>query len=129
MKLALADAISRVGDLPLVMSSGMRYMEHFLSDNTSPETFSFFPVPVMCLVENTDAIGDAKRVALRDPNVEGNPVLAVMDIEAIETVSDEQMATMTQKVYRTDDMDHIGVKTFNSQGRAEQQPVFSTDFF
>jgi sulfate adenylyltransferase len=78
---------------------------------------SFFPVPVLCLLENTDAIGDAKRVALRDPNMEGNPVLAVMDIEAIETVSDEQMAVMTDKVYRTDDMEHPGVSAFNSQGR------------
>jgi sulfate adenylyltransferase len=78
---------------------------------------SFFPVPVLCLLENTDAIGDAKRIALRDPNMEGNPVLAVMDIESIETVSDEQMAVMTDKVYRTDDMDHPGVSAFNSQGR------------
>jgi sulfate adenylyltransferase len=78
---------------------------------------SFFPVPVLCLLENTDAFGDAKRIALRDPNMEGNPVLAVMDIEAIETVSDEQMAVMTDKVYRTDDMDHPGVSAFNSQGR------------
>ena len=78
---------------------------------------SFFPVPVLCLLENTDAIGDAKRVALRDPNMEGNPVLAVMDIEAVETVSDEQMATMTNKVYRTDDTEHPGVAAFNSQGR------------
>ncbi|MEJ2455039.1 MAG: sulfate adenylyltransferase [Candidatus Thiodiazotropha sp.] len=78
---------------------------------------SFFPVPVLCLLENTDAIGDAKRIALRDPNMEGNPVLAVMDIEAIETVSDEQMKIMTEKVYRTTDMEHPGVATFNSQGR------------
>lgn len=78
---------------------------------------SFFPVPVLCLVENTDAIGGAKRVALRDPNVEGNPVLAVMDIENIETVSDEQMAVMTDKVYRTADPEHPGVAAFNSQGR------------
>ena len=78
---------------------------------------SFFPVPVLCLLESADAIGDAKRIALRDPNVEGNPVLAVMDVEAIETVSDEQMATMTQKVYRTQDSEHNGVATFNSQGR------------
>ncbi len=78
---------------------------------------SFFPVPVLCLLENTDAIGDAKRIALRDPNLEGNPVLAVMDIEAIETVSDEQMTIMTEKVYRTTDMEHPGVATFNSQGR------------
>ncbi|OOZ35962.1 sulfate adenylyltransferase [Solemya velesiana gill symbiont] len=78
---------------------------------------SFFPVPVMCLLESVDAIKDAKRIALRDPNMEGNPVLAVMDIEAIEEVSDEQMAVMTDKVYRTDDAEHPGVAAFNSQGR------------
>ncbi|MCB1785871.1 MAG: sulfate adenylyltransferase [Gammaproteobacteria bacterium] len=78
---------------------------------------SFFPVPVMCLVENTDAIGNAKRIALRDPNVEGNPVLAVMDIDAIEQVTDEQMRIMTEKVYRTTDPEHPGVAAFNSQGR------------
>jgi sulfate adenylyltransferase len=97
---------------------------------------AFFPVPVMCLVENTDAIGDAKRIALRDPNVEGNPVLAVMDIEAVETVSDEQMQTMTAKVYGTDDPEHPGVAAFNSQGRiALSGPIqvlnfsyFMTDF-
>ena len=78
---------------------------------------SFFPVPVMCLVEGTESIGDAKRIALRDPNMEGNPVLAIMDIEAVEEVSDEQMAFMTEKVYRTDDAEHPGVAAFNSQGR------------
>ncbi len=77
---------------------------------------SFFPVPVLCLVENTDAIGDARRVALRDPNIEGNPVLAVMDIESIEEVSEGQMAVMTDKVYRTDDSEHPGVAAFNGQG-------------
>jgi len=77
---------------------------------------SFFPVPILCLLENTDAIGDAKRIALRDPNVDGNPVLAVMDVEAIETVSDDQMKVMTNKVYRTDDPEHDGVAAFNNQG-------------
>ncbi len=78
---------------------------------------SFFPVPVLCLLENTDAFGDAKRIALRDPNVDGNPVLAIMDIESIETVSDGQMAIMTDKVYATDDNDHPGVAAFNGQGK------------
>jgi len=77
---------------------------------------SFFPVPVLCLLENTDAIGSAKRIALRDPNMEGNPVLAIMDIDKIETVSAEQMATMTDKVYRTADPEHPGVAAFNGQG-------------
>ena len=78
---------------------------------------SFFPVPVLCLLESVDAIKDAKRIALRDPNVDGNPVLAIMDIEAIEEVSAAQMKTMTQKVYRTEDPEHVGVAAFNSQGR------------
>jgi sulfate adenylyltransferase len=77
----------------------------------------FFPVPLLCLLESVDAIQGAKRIALRDPNMEGNPVLAVMDVAAIETVSDEQMAVMTQKVYGTDDAEHPGVAAFNSQGR------------
>ncbi len=77
---------------------------------------SFFPVPVLCLLDNADAIGNAKRIALRDPNMDGNPVLAIMDVENIETVTAEQMATMTDKVYRTDDAEHPGVAAFNSQG-------------
>lgn len=78
---------------------------------------AFFPVPVMCLLENVDAIRGAERIALRDPNMEGNPVLAVMSVQNIEEISDEQMALMTEKVYRTTDPEHPGVKTFNSQGR------------
>ena len=97
---------------------------------------SFFPVPVLCLLDNADAIGDPKRVALRDPNVDGNPVLAVMDVENIEQVSDDQMKVMTDKVYRTDDMEHPGVNAFNTQGRtAISGPIqvlnfsyFSTEF-
>jgi len=78
---------------------------------------SFFPVPVLCLLENVDAIRNAKRIALRDPNMEGNPVLAVMDVESIEEVTEEQMAFMTEKVYRTADPEHPGVATFNGHGR------------
>jgi sulfate adenylyltransferase len=77
----------------------------------------FFPVPVLCLVEDTGAIGGAKRIALRDPNMEGNPILAVMDVESVEQVSDAQMALMTERVYGTLDMEHPGVAAFNTQGR------------
>ncbi len=99
---------------------------------------SFFPVPVMCLIDDEQlaSIGDAKRIALRDPNVEGNPVLAVMDVENIEKVTEEQMGFMRDKVYRTDDMEHPGVATWMSQGRnALSGPIkvlnfsyFITDF-
>ena len=78
---------------------------------------SFFPVPVLCLLENVDAIKGKQRIALRDPNMEGNPVLAIMDVQTIESVSDDQMTAMTENVYRTTDPEHPGVAAFNSQGR------------
>jgi len=77
----------------------------------------FFPVPVLNLVENADGLAVGSRIALRDPNVDGNPVIAVQTVDAIETVTDAQMALMTDKVYRTDDMDHPGVNAFNTVGR------------
>ena len=77
----------------------------------------FWPVPILNLTRDVSAIKGKKRIALRDPNVEGNPVLAVMDVEAIEEVSDAQMQLMTEKVYRTTDPAHPGVAAFNAAGR------------
>ncbi|MFV8782258.1 sulfate adenylyltransferase [Microbulbifer sp. SA54] len=77
----------------------------------------FWPVPVVNMVEDVSAIEGAKRIALRDPNVEGNPVLAVMDVEAIETFSDAQMSTIVEQVYGTLDDNHPGVATFKAAGR------------
>lgn len=77
----------------------------------------FWPVPVMNLTSDISAIKGQKRIALRDPNVEGTPILAVMDVAAIEEVSEEQMRFMTEKIYRTTDPKHPGVAAFNSAGR------------
>jgi sulfate adenylyltransferase len=87
------------------------------AENMKTTDGKFFPVPVMNLVADTAAIKGAKRIALRDPNVDGNPVIAIQNVEAIEEVTTEQMATMTNKVYRTDDSEHPGVAAFNSAGR------------
>ena len=75
-----------------------------------------WPVPIVNLVTNISGLKDAKRIALRDPNVEGNPVIAIQDVEAIEEVTEGQMRLMTEKVYRTMDREHPGVAVFNSQG-------------
>ena len=77
----------------------------------------FFPVPIVNIVEDASGIEAGTRIALKDPNIDGNPVLAVQTVEAVETATDEQMAFMTDKVYRTDDMEHPGVKAFNSVGK------------
>jgi sulfate adenylyltransferase len=77
----------------------------------------FFPVPVLNLVEKAEGFAVGDRIALRDPNVDGNPVLAIQTVTAIEDVTDEQMAVMRDKVYRTDDAEHPGVAAFMSQGQ------------
>jgi sulfate adenylyltransferase len=77
----------------------------------------FFPVPILNMLEDVSAIKDAKKIALRDPNVPGNPVLAIQEVEAIEEFTDDEMKMMTEKVFRTTDMEHPGVKAFNSVGK------------
>jgi sulfate adenylyltransferase len=76
----------------------------------------FFPVPIVNLTSETN-VKAGSRIALRDPNVKGNPVLAVMTVDAAEAVSDEQIAFMSEKIFRTKDPKHPGVATFNSLGR------------
>ncbi|HEO65211.1 MAG TPA: sulfate adenylyltransferase, partial [Spirochaetes bacterium] len=77
----------------------------------------FFPVPVVNVVKDASSIKGAKRIALRDPNVKGNPILAVMDVDAIEEFSDADMKLMSEKVYRTTDNKHPGVAAFNTVGQ------------
>ncbi len=76
----------------------------------------FWPVPVVNLVQDAQGIEAGSRIALRDPNVEGNPVLAIMDVDAVESVSDEQIDFMAENIFGTLDAEHPGVKTFKSLG-------------
>ena len=77
----------------------------------------FWPVPVLNLVEDIQGIEGAQKIALRDPNTEGNPVMAVMTVDAIEAVSDAQIASMAEAIFGTTDPEHPGVATFTNLGR------------
>lgn len=77
----------------------------------------FWPVPIVNLIDDATVIEGAKRIALRDPNVEGNPVLAVQTVAAVEQVSTEQINTMAEQIFGTLDEKHPGVAAFTSQGR------------
>lgn len=87
-----------------------------VAENMETTSGQFFPVPILNLVKSTESIKNTSRIALRDPNVDGNPVVAIQQIATIETVSEAQMARMTDKVYSTSDPDHPGVAAFNAQG-------------
>ncbi len=76
----------------------------------------FWPVPVLNVVPDADGVKAGMRIALKDPNVNGNPVLAIQTVESIETATPEQMELMTTKVFGTTDQKHPGVSAFNSSG-------------
>ena len=76
----------------------------------------FWPVPIVNMVKDASAVKGKKQIALRDPNVAGNPVIAVQTVEAIEEVSADEMKMMTQKIFRTEDPKHPGVAAFNGTG-------------
>ena len=77
----------------------------------------FWPAPILNLLPEAGAIKAGQRMALRDPNVDRNPVLAVMDVEAVETLSDAEADLIVENVYRTTDPKHPGVAAFRAQGR------------
>lgn len=88
-----------------------------VAENLQTTDGLFWPVPVVNIVDSIDGIEGAGRIALRDPNVEGNPVLAIMDVEAIEPVSAEQLSSMAEQIFGTTDSAHPGVSTFTSLGK------------
>lgn len=77
----------------------------------------FWPTPVLCLVGRADGAAAGGMLALRDPNAAGEPPLAVMEVGAVETFSDAEMAHLCEKVYRTSDPAHPGVDAFLRQGK------------
>ncbi len=76
----------------------------------------FFPVPVLNLLESADGFGSGQRIALRDPNIEGHPVIAIQTVDAIETLSSSELEQIAQAVYGTTDAAHPGVNAFFDQG-------------
>ena len=96
----------------------------------------FWPVPVMNLLSDASGVVVGEQLALRDPNVSGNPVLAVMTVNAIETLSDDQINHIAEQVFGTLDGQHPGVAAFTGQGNiAVSGPIqvlnfsyFATDF-
>ena len=76
----------------------------------------FWPVPVLNIVEQVAGLSPGDTIALRDPNVEDAPVLAVMELEHIDEVSADQLSHMAQHIFGTTDTAHPGAAVFLEQG-------------
>ena len=87
-----------------------------VADNMHTTSGLFWPVPVLNLTDDVSDIEGAGRIALRDPNRDGQPVMAVMNVASIEKVSAEQLEQMTQQIYGTLDENHPGVSVFRNLG-------------
>ena len=77
---------------------------------------TFFPVPVLNMLPNADDLSIGQEIALLDPNVDGNPVIAVQRITSIDQASEQELASIAEEIFGTLDKDHPGVATFLSQG-------------
>ena len=75
----------------------------------------FWPVPVLNLTQEVE-VQPGDRLALRDPNVDGHPVMAIMHVAGVDTVTGEQIDTMASQIFGTNDPEHPGVATFTSLG-------------
>lgn len=96
----------------------------------------FWPIPVLNLVHDVGAIQPGDRIALKDPNVDGAPVLAIQHVKTIDTLSPSEVEKLTTQIYGTADRRHPGVAEFLSQGnqviagpiRVLNYSYFETDF-
>ena len=77
----------------------------------------FWPIPVLNISANVDGIERAPRIALRDPNRDGEPVLAIQEVQSISKVDRKDFDYITERVYGTLDDEHPGVRTFRRLGR------------
>lgn len=77
----------------------------------------FWPVPILNLTTDVSGIQNAKRIALRDPNVDGAPVIAIQDVAGIDEFSEAEIETICTQVFTTAEDAHPGVKTLRAQGR------------
>ena len=94
----------------------MLRMQFSVAESMHTSSGLFWPVPILNLAHDASSIVPGMRIALKDPNVKGHPVIAVQVVEAVEKLSKEQIAVITEKTYRTTDHEHPGVATFMSLG-------------
>ena len=92
----------------------------------------FWPVPILNVINEKPSFAPGSRIALLDPNVDGHPIMATMDVSLIEEISDDQLRIMSGEIFGTNDSGHPGVATFNALGKyliAGEVQVLSLSYF
>ena len=75
-----------------------------------------WPVPVVNLVAAKSTFDTNAQVALIDPNMGGDSVIAIQEISNIERITDTEKVEICQSIFNTTDPKHPGVASFSRQG-------------
>lgn len=76
----------------------------------------FFPIPICNLCRTAPLVRVGQQLLLLDPNVDGQPPLAIQTVQAIEELSVHEQNFLVEKIFNTTDPKHPGVAAFLSQG-------------
>ena len=76
----------------------------------------FWPTPVVNITNQELEITGGESIALIDPNVDGEQIIAIQTVNKIEKLSDDEINNIVNKVYGTNEKSHPGVQTFYEQG-------------
>ena len=90
-----------------------------IAENMRTAAGMFWPIPILNMVPGDQITGEirsAGKIALRDPNQDGHPVLAIQQVTAIEEMTAGQLQTVAEKVFGTLDGEHPGVAAFMAAG-------------
>ena len=88
-----------------------------VADNMCLKSGLFWPTPVVNISNQEIKFEEGEEIAIIDPNVDGEKILAIQKIDKIEKLKQSEIDNVVEKVYGTKDQSHPGVKTFYDQGK------------
>ena len=88
-----------------------------VADNMCLKSGLFWPTPVVNISNQEIKFEEGEEIAIIDPNVDGEKILAIQKIDKIEKLEQSEIDDIVEKVYGTKDQSHPGVKTFYEQGK------------
>ena len=87
-----------------------------VANNMRLESGLFWPTPVVNLTNQEVDFKEGDTIALIDPNVEGDQIIAIQNVAKIEELNSEEIDNIVLQVFGTKDISHPGVQTFYEQG-------------
>ena len=87
-----------------------------VANDTKLKNGLFWPTPVVNLTSQEVDFKEGEEIALVDPNLDGNNILAIQKINKIEKLNSSEIDNIVEKIYGTKDSSHPGVQTFYEQG-------------